>query len=306
MTLRAADSVLQPALLDQARALTARARMLADGAGMGIHRSRRLGGGSEFSEHKNYSPGDDLRRMDWKVYGRTDRHVVKRFESDRQVEVLLVLDRSGSMAFGSTADATPSRPELPPPRNKWDAARTLALALAFEFLRQGDRVGLALVDGGGAALLPPRGGERQLHEMARQVLADEPTGETALHSALRDVVGRHPRALVILLSDLLCAEPDDWRVPLAVHRARGRMAWVLHVVDPAEISFPYDEPTRFVGLEGEGELGLNPRELAATYRMEFESFMKSQADACLDSSLLYCRVNTGEALDGPLLTLLRG
>lgn len=306
MRLRAADAVLRPEMLDQARSLTARARMLADGAGVGIHRSRRLGGGSEFSEHKAYSPGDDLRQMDWKVYGRTDRHVVKRFESDRQVEVVIVLDRSGSMAFGTTADRPPSGRGLPAPLHKWDAARTLGLALAFVFLRQGDRVGLALVDGRAPSYLPPRGGERQLHEMAHQVLAAPPAGETALGSTLEDVVGRHPRALVVLVSDLLSETAEAWRVPLSVHRARGRMAWVLHVVDPAEIEFPYDEPTRFVGLEGGDELGLNPRDLATAYRQEFEGFLKEQEGACLDASLLYHRVNTGEPLDGPLLALLRG
>ncbi len=306
MTLRPADAVLRPALLDQVRSLTARARMLADGAGIGIHRSRRLGGGSEFSEHKAYSPGDDLRRVDWKVYGRTDRHVVKRFESDRQVEVILVLDRSGSMGFGTTAGGPPGPRGLPAPLDKWDAARTLGLALAFVFLRQGDRVGLALVDGRGAALLPPRGGGRQLHEMARQVLAAPPEGETALGPALEDVLARHPRALLVLASDLLSPSMDSWRVPLSVHRARGRMAWVLHVVDPAEIDFPYDEPTRFIGLEGEGEVGLNPRELARTYRQEFAQFLALQEAACLDASLLYRRFRTDDPLDGPLLELLRG
>lgn len=306
MKLRAADSVLRPELLDLARSLTARARMLADGAGIGIHRSRRLGGGSEFSEHKAYSPGDDLRRLDWKVYGRTDRYVVKRFESDRQVEVVIVLDRSGSMAFGSTASLPASPRGLPASSDKWDAACTLGLALAFVFLRQGDRVGLALVGGTGAAYLPPRGGERQLHEMARHALATPPTGETALGPALEDVVGRHPRALVVLISDLLSETCDAWRIPLSVHRARGRMAWILHVVDPAEIDFPYDEPTRFIGLEGGGELGLNPRDLASTYREEFKKFLEEQASACLDASLLYCRVHTGDPLDGPLLALLRG
>jgi uncharacterized protein (DUF58 family) len=306
VTLRAADAVLQPELLDQARALTARARMLADSAGVGVHRSRRLGGGSEFSEHKEYAPGDDLRRMDWKVYGRTDRHVVKRFESDRQVEVIVVLDRSGSMGFGTTAGLPVSPSGVAPPEDKWDAARTLGLALAFVFLRQGDRVGLALVDGSDTLLLPPRGGDRQLHEMARQALARPAGGDSNLGEALQDVLGRHPRALVILASDLLCESIDDWRQSLAVHRARGRMAWVLHIVDPAEIDFPYDEPTRFTDLEGLGELGLNPRELAATYRQEFNQFLNAQTEACLDASLVYHRVRTDEPLDAGLLAMLRG
>lgn len=305
MTLRPADAVLRPELLDQARSLVARARMFADAAGVGVHRSRRLGGGSEFSEHKGYSPGDDLRRLDWKVYGRTDRHVVKRFESDRHVDVIVVLDRSGSMAFGTTGGAPVGLRGLPAPQDKWDAARTLGLALAFVFLRQGDRVGLALLDGEGAAVLPPRGGERQLHEMAHQVLAAPPAGAAAVRDGLQEVIGRHPRALIVLLSDLLAEDASDWRVPLSVHRARGRMAWVLQVVDPAEIAFPYDEPARFVGMEGGGELGLNPRDMAREYREQFAQFLKAQEEACLDAALLHRRIDTGEPLDAALLELLQ-
>ncbi len=296
--------MLPAELLDQARGLTARARRLVQSAGMGGHRSRSLGGGSEFSEHRAYAPGEDLRHLDWKVFARTDRHVVRRFESDRQLEVLLILDRSASMGFGTTAGAPEGPAGVPAPQDKWDAARSLALAVAWVFLRQGDRAGLVLVDGDGAQVVPTRGGERQLLEMARHAADAAPQGEAALGPAVTEALGRRRGALVLLFSDLLGEDSDRWLKPLSLHGARGREARVVHVVDPAEISFPYDEPSRFVGLEG-GELSLNPRELAETYRAEFQAFLEAQEARCLDASVAYHRLVTDQPLEEALPRLLR-
>jgi len=290
---------LAPELLDQAKALIARARGVVLGAGHGVHRSRHLGGGAEFSEFKAYTPGDDLRHVDWKVHGRTDKYVVRQYESDRQTAVHLLLDRSGSMAFGTTAGGAPSRAGVPAPTSKWDAARTLALALMFVFLRQGDRVGAIVADGSGRQLVPVRGGQRQALELARQAVVAEPSGDGDLPAALEELAIRGRRSVVVVVSDLL-TEQDDGLDALAVHRARGREAWVVHVVDPAEISFPYDEPIRFVGLEGGGELSLNPRELARIYREEFAAHLARQERRCTDHGIRYLRLVTDQPLDEAL------
>lgn len=297
--------LLPAELLDQARGLTGRARRLVQSLGLGSHRSRSLGGGSEFSEHRAYAPGEDLRHLDWKVFARTDRHVVRRFESDRQLEVLLLLDRSASMGFGTTAGGPEGPAGVPAPEDKWDAARSLALAVAWVFLRQGDRVGLALVDGRGAQTIPTRGGERQLMEMARRTAEHEPQGEADLGAAVTELLGRRRGSLVVLFSDLLADDAQGWLKPLSLHGARGREARVVHVVDPAEISFPYDEPSRFVGLEG-GELSLNPREMAEAYRAEFAAFLEAQEARCLDAAVSYHRLVTDQPLEEALPRLLRG
>ena len=254
-----AAGILAPELLEQLKALVARARALVLGGGHGVHRSRRLGGGSEFSEYRSYAPGDDLRQLDWRVLGRTDRKVIKQYESDRRTDVQLLLDRSGSMAFGTTGSHPPTPWGVPWPTSKWDAARTLALGLAFVYLRQGDRAGITVVDGQGASRLPPRGGQRQLGELARQVVGREPVGEARLSDQLDSLLIRSRRSVVVVVSDLL-AETEGWQRALAVHAARGREAWVIHVVDPAEISFPYDEPTLFVDLTIDTN-NLNPRQI---------------------------------------------
>ena len=278
---------LSPELLEQAKGLVAHARGLVLGAGHGVHRSRHLGGGAVFSEYKAYAPGDELRHVDWKVLGRTDRYVTRQYESDRQTAVHLMLDRSGSMAFGTTGET------------KWDVAATFGLALAFVFLRQGDRVGGTVIDGGGRHLVPVRGGQRQLHELAVRAVQARPGGDGDVPGALSDLAVRARRSVVVVVSDLL-SEDDDGLDALAVHRARGREAWVVHVVDPAEISFPYDEPTRFVGLELGDELSLNPRELARIYREEFAAHLARAEQRCLDAGVRYLRLVTdrplGEAL----------
>jgi len=295
--------VLAPELQEQLKALVARARALVLGGGHGVHRSRRLGGGSEFSEYRAYAPGDDLRQLDWRVLGRTDRQVVKQYESDRRTDVQLLLDRSGSMAFGTTGGRAPTPWGVPWPDSKWDAARTLALALAFVYLRQGDRAGLTLVDGGGTVRLPTRGGQGQLAELARGILARDPAGAAPLSASTEELLIRSRRSVVVVLSDLL-AEAEGWLEALAVHTARGREAWVIHVVDPAEIAFPYDEPTRFIDLEGAGELGLNPRELARIYRREFADFLDRQQRACLDAGVHHLRLVTDQPLDATLAGFL--
>ena len=298
-----AVQVLAPELQEQLKALVARAQALVLGVGHGVHRSRRLGGGSEFSEYRAYAPGDDLRRLDWRVLGRTDRHVVKQFESDRRTGVQLLLDRSGSMAFGTTADHPTTPWGVPWPASKWDAARTLALGLAFVYLRQGDRAGLTVVDGEGPVRLPPRGGRAQLAELARRVVSRDPSGAAALSEQVDDLLIRSRRSVVVVISDLL-AETEGWQRALAVHTARGREAWVIHVVDPAEIAFPYDEPTRFVDLELDDAMGLNPRELARSYREEFAAFLDRQQRACLDAGVHYLRLVTDQPLDEALAGFL--
>ncbi len=290
---------LAPELLEQAKGLIAVARGVVLGAGHGVHRSRHLGGGAEFSEYKAYTPGDDLRHVDWKVHGRTEKYVVRRFESDRQTAVHLLLDRSGSMAFGTTGALPASQGGVPAPTSKWDAARTFALALTYVFLRQGDRVGAILADGQGRDLIPVRGGQRQASELAQRAVVAPPAGDANLPGVLEELVIRGRRSVVIVVSDLL-SEEDTGLEALAVHRARGREAWVVHVVDPAEISFPYAEPTRFVGLEGAGELSLNPRELARIYREEFAAHLARQERACADAGIKYLRLVTDQPLDEAL------
>jgi len=260
-----------------------------------------MGGGSEFAEHKAYSPGDDPRHLDWKALERTGRYLVKQYHSDRRCDVQLVLDRSGSMGFGTTSELPPAD-WGPWPDSKWQVAHMLALALALIFLRQGDRVGLTIADGGGLASLPPRGGEKRLFDLASDIFSESPRGGADLSAALAAIHFGRARPLVVLISDLLADE--DYLSALSLHAARGSETWLLHVVDPAEISFPYDEPSRFVSMEGDGDLSLNPRELARVYRAEFADFLQRQRRGCLDAGIQYAQVRSDEPLQRVLARFL--
>jgi len=307
---------LHPDLLDRVKGLVAQAQTLAVGGRTGVHRSRLLGGGSEFSEYKAYEPGDDLRFLDWKVQARSDRYVVKRFQTDRVREVQLILDRTGSMEFGTTG-ALPAGTWGPWPGSKWEAGSTLALAMAFIFLRQGDRVGLWVVEdgtgqralralGARAGRVPVRGGVRHLTELAAFVLSRSPSGEGSLAATLKAALAAGRRSEVIVISDLLSDTLPEWLGPLGVHAARGREVQVMHVVDPAEIEFPYDEPTLFEDLEGGDELSANPRELARSYREEFTEFLNATSTGCAQRGVRYLRLRTDEALEAALVPFLRG
>ncbi len=292
-------TAVPPELLEGARALTAQAKALVLGMRTGIHRSRLRGGGSEFSEYTPYSPGDDLRHVDWKVLGRTDKYVVRRYLADRVTRVRLLVDRSGSMAFGTTGGRPPAD-WGPRPATKWEAARLLTLALAFTFLRQGDPVGLAMVQPNAPPDVPPRAGESRLGMLAARLVDMPAQGRGDLRSAVSSTAARGRRDLVVVVSDLLVDEGDEWMDALGVHAARGREAWVVHVVDPAEIDFPYEEPTLFRDLEGAGDLSLNPREAGRSYREEFAAFLEDRREACLDRGVRYLRVNTADPLSEAL------
>ena len=277
-------SALPPQLLEQVRGLAALATRSVRGGSAGHQRSKRLGGGSEFAEHREYVPGDDLRFMDWRALERTGRYLVKRYHTDRRCDVQLVLDRSASMAYGTTG-GLPDAEWGPWPENKWQVAHILALALSQVFLRQGDRVGLSLADGMGLQGEPPRGGQGRLATLATSMLQNEPQGRADLGAALAPLGSLQSKPLVLLISDLLAEE--DWLPTLSMHAARGSETWLLHVVDPAEVDFPFDEPTLFSCLEGGGDVSLNPRELARHYRDEFGSFLERQRHGCLDAGINY-------------------
>lgn len=318
MSPTSSQSPLHADLLERVKGVVVQAQSLALGSRTGVHRSRLLGGGSEFSEYKAYEPGDDLRFLDWKVQARSDRYVVRRFRSDRVRELQIVLDRTGSMGFGTTK-SIPAGTWGPWPESKWQAASIVALALAFIALRQGDRVGLWTVEQGtgqrtvrtlgaraSAGRVPVRGGMRHLHEITEFVTRSGPGGEGSLAATLSQVVSAGHRSELVVISDLLADEVDDWLNPLAVHAARGREAQVLHVIDPAEIEFPYDEPTLFEDLEGGDELSANPRELARSYREEFGEFIQSASTGCAQRGVRYLRLQTDEALEQALVPFLRG
>lgn len=213
-------------------------RHLVEGHLTGRHRSSLHGFSQEFAQHRLYAPGDELKRLDWKVYARRDRFFIRQYEEEKSLKTYVLLDASGSMSFQGAG-----------PEPKWELACRLALSMAYLVLAQGDRAGLVTFDTGARDFLPPRGGFPHLELMDRTLSEARPGGETDLGAALHGTAGRMTRrSLVILVSDLL---GDGRRVleTLKAFQARKHRLFVLQVLDPSERDLGWEGPVLFEGLE---------------------------------------------------------
>jgi len=285
-------SYLDPAVLARLEGLSLQARRVVEGRVTGGHRSPDRGFSAEFAEHREYSTGDDLRYVDWKVYGRSDRFYLKQFEDETNFACWLVLDTSESMAYRST-DA---------PASKLDLARGAVASLAWLVLRQRDAVGLATLSGSLHHVLPPSTQASHLDQIGHLLREATPTGPTALGIALDDLANRITRrSLVILISDLF-DDLDRLTAGLKHLAWRGHDVAVLQVIDPAEEDFPFEDPTRFVGLEGEPDQVVEPRVLGDAYRAEFRSFLASVTARCRGLQMDHMVLRTDLPLD---ITLTR-
>jgi uncharacterized protein (DUF58 family) len=290
-----AGELLDPALLQRIANLSVAARRAVDGALSGVHRSPHRGASVVFVEHREYRPGDDLRLLDWRAYARSDRHQIKRFEQETHLRATLVLDRSGSMAYGGEGRPT-----------KADHAATLLAALAFLLIRQGDAPGLSTVDEAVRERLPPRTRASHLDELLRALAMPPVEGApTDLRVALGEVAeqaGR--RTLVVVASDLL-DYADGALEPLAHLVGRGHDVVVLQVLDPDELTLPFSEPARFEGLEGEGSIDADPAALRSAYRERIDAFVEGCRSRCLHVGARYRLVPTDEPVERTLAAVLR-
>jgi len=265
-----ATSLLDSTLQSRLAGLSFQARRPLEGPVAGRHRSRLRGFSAEFAEHREYVPGDDVRYVDWKVYGRSDRYYLKEFEDETNFTCWLVLDTSESMSYHSAA-ATES---------KLDHARRAAAALAWLILRGADAVGLVTIAGKLGRLIPPSTQPSHLDQLTRALLDTTPTGPTGLGAALRDLATRLTRPAVIICFSDLFDDLDETAAGLEQLAWRGHDVAVLQVIDPAEEDFPFEEPTRFLGMEGEADQVVEPRALAEAYRAEFRRFLDDTSARC--------------------------
>jgi uncharacterized protein (DUF58 family) len=229
----------------------------------------RRGASLEFSEHTLYTPGDDLRHLDWKVLAKTDRYLVKRYEDERLQRVVLLLDASASMVYGGENGSARG--------SKYQLAARLGVALAACLLRQGDAVGVAVAGGEERTWLPPRSGSAQLDALIEVLGTVRLAGEAALDDACRSLGDRLKRdAAVFVLSDFLDEGQEELEGPRLL-RTRGLSPRVVHLLHPHEVDLPFENTTRFVDLEGPATLVLDPLPLRRAYREEIAAFVRSLA-----------------------------
>jgi len=282
---------LDPAAAARLARLRFRTRLLVEGVVSGLHRSPHHGQSVEFSEHKEYTPGDDVRHIDWKAYGKFDRYYIKRFEQETNLRAYLILDASASMGYGEST-------------TKWEVAATLASALASLLAGQQDAVGLGIAQRGGLVLLPPRSSPGHLNafmERLSEVTPEGPTDLGALADALAEKTRR--RSLIVLFSDLF--DPNDEGLRrLLVLRAQSNDLCLFHVLDRTEMSFPFEDPTLFLSMEDDRRLEANARDLRSGYLEELNAFLSNVRDVTRDRDCDYQLVATDEPLETALVQFL--
>ena len=287
---------LDPSAIASLGNLPIKARYIVQGALSGLHRAQLHGSSVEFTEHKEYSPGDEMRHIDWKAFGKFDRYYVKRFEQESQLTANLVLDCSASMGFAGGEVS------------KLAYAVHLMAALGYLLIGQRDRVGLwAFGDPKVHAheRVSPRSAPNHASELYRvleRVLERGASGQESAASALEQLAERRQRqrSLVILVSDLFGQYEEALEV-LRLLRARGHDPVLFQVLDPHELSLPYSGLTRFSGLEDKRELMVDPDHMRKQYQARLRRFLDRVQEACTDSGIEYHLVATDTAIESTLL-----
>jgi uncharacterized protein (DUF58 family) len=287
-------SFLDPGVLSRLAGVPLFARKPMQGSVSGRHPSPHRGSSVEFAEYRKYVLGDDLRRLDWRVYGRSDRFYVKEFEADTNLRCCLVLDTSGSMDFGS------------PGSTKIAYARRIAGALAYLALQQGDAVGLACVANGVVQNVPPR--RSPAHLMAVFDILEEarPHGETKLVPVLHELAETiRQRALVIIISDFFI-EPELLRGCFQHLRFRKHDVAAFQLLDPQELEFTFRRPMRFLDMEGGPAVFAEPNEIADRYHRALGTYFDDLRKVVLESAVDYHRVALDEDYEKVLMRFLVG
>ena len=282
---------LSPDMLARLEGLKVRARAVVDGVLSGLHKSPHQGQSVEFAEHKEYAPGDELRHLDWKALAKFDKYYIKRYEHETNLRALLVVDASGSMGYGSGATT------------KLQAARTLAAALSYLLIRQQDAAGVTMLKPKRVEV-PPRASANHINALLETLETVEAEGPTDLFAASDHLAERAPRrSLIILFSDLFDDRAEGLQRFLGL-RSRKHDVAVFHILDPAELTFPFDDPTLFLSMEDERNIEVNPREIKASYLEEMQRFLAETKNACTAADVDYELVRTDQPLDAVLLRFL--
>ncbi len=285
---------LDPVTLARLQGLELRARHIVEGYVSGVHRSPYHGFSIEFSEHREYVPGDDLRFVDWKVFGKTDKFYLKQYEEETNLVCYLLMDSSESMCYRSDAA----------PLSKLEYAQTVAASLAYLILQQQDSVGLATFDNEIRHLVRASSNPshlKQLLYVMEQTLAKR---KTRTGPILHDLAERFKkRGVVIILSDLFDDVPS-LMAGLKHFRHRRHEVILFHVLDPAELDFPFRDVTMFKGLEQLPDVLTEPRALRKAYLQEFGAFLQSVRKGCRQQHIDYVEMRTDGSLEIALTSYL--
>jgi uncharacterized protein (DUF58 family) len=286
----AGTTFIDPKALAKIDSLELLARTVVEGFINGLHRSPNLGASMDFAEHRAYMPGDDLRRIDWRLFGRSDRYFVKEFEADTNTNLLLLLDISASMGFGSGGIS------------KLQYAKYLASCLGYFSSRQRDRVGLVTFANAIVDYVPPA--VKHLSIVLQTIARATPNGQGTLDAPLGQIAEHaRRRQIVIIISDLY-DEPERVVRAVARLRNRGNDLIVLQVLDPAELDLPFDDAANFEDMETGEAIPVVPSLLRDQYRTLMREHTATLARLMREERIDYALFNTSQPLDHALFTYL--
>lgn len=277
-------TLLDPVAISRAETLGMHARYLVEGYMAGEHKSPYHGFAIEFAQHREYAPGDDLRYLDWKVLGRTDRYYIKQFEQETNYVAHILLDGSESMKYGSTG------------YTKLAYGKMLAACLSYLILHQRDAVALDIFDTETREYLPRSNSHAMIHKALAMLAAFEPARQTNIAAILHEMARQiRRRGIVVIISDLF---DDEEKILEGIQHLRfgGSEVVVFHLLDPAELEFKFNGLVEFVGLEAIPNILTRPQEIRASYLAEVERFRTKLREGCEKNQCHFVPVNTAQPL----------
>jgi uncharacterized protein (DUF58 family) len=285
---------LRPEVLNRLSSLELKARLIVEGFVSGMHRSPYRGFSVEFAQHREYVPGDDIRHIDWKVFGKSDRFYIKEYEEETNLTATIALDTSESMLFADPdAEATRAGDRM----TKYEYAACVAASLGYLITQQQDAVGLALYAAEVDRLIEPRARTAQLRDICAAIAQAEHPPRTDSALAIRALAERlRRRGLVIIVSDLFGSPASELLRSLALLRHRGHDVAVMCIWDPAERELPYERPSRFLHMEGAEDELIDPRAIREEYTRIVEEWLLEMKKGCMAARIDFVPVTTDQPL----------
>ncbi len=283
---------LDPEVLARLSRLDIKARLVVEGFMSGLHSSPYKGFSQEFADYRQYMPGDEPKRIDWKVYGRNDRFYIKEYQEETNLRCYILLDKSGSMGFGEKI-------------SKLEYAKYLSASLAYMLLKQKDSVGIATFDKRIEEIIPPSVKKSNFIEILKIIDKAIPSGETSLSNMLYQLAQKtRKRGLIILISDLL-DDPSVVIKALRSFRYRKHEILVFHIVDTKEYEFSFDKAALFHDLEDNSEMVIEPSMIRASYQKKFKDLLQFYRQQLLESHIDYETIFTTTPYDRALFSYLQ-
>ncbi len=285
---------LDPRVISRLSRMDLRARLVVEGFMSGLHKSPYHGFSVEFAEHRQYMPGDDIKHIDWKVYGKTDRYYVKQFEEETNLKTYLLIDRSASMGYAGSGIS------------KLQYSTYLAAALTWLLLRQRDAVGLVTFDEKIRKIMPARSVQTYLPELLAELDRSQPASSTDIAATLHEIADRvKRRALIILFSDLFDENTRGIIQGLKHFRHRNHEVIVFQILDPLEVSFAFGDDAVFQDMETEEKMTTQPVHIQRDYRKLLHEFLQTMKKSCRENAIDYQLLQTDTPFDLALVHYLQ-